>query len=197
MGSRMYLALVPPAEVIEAVDDIIDEFSRRQHPHDPRKMRWARHGGAHITLAFMASVRDPEALLDAVSDELARVPPLTLGLSGAGAFPDPVSGRLLWLGVDDPRSVLPDLARTIRSAARDAGAHPEGGTFSPHVTLARCHRGDLTGEVDALSTFRTDTWLARTVSLIESVADSTGFHAQVVGEAVLNGLDWDQIRSPK
>lgn len=121
MGSRMYLALVPPAEVIEAVDDIIDEFSRRQHPHDPRKTRWARHGGAH----------------------------------------------------------------------------PEGGTFSPHVTLARCHRGDLTGEVDALSTFRTDTWLARTVSLIESVADSTGFHAQVVGEAVLNGLDWDQIRSPK
>lgn len=124
MGSRMYVALVPPAEVLESVDDLVERMRERQRPQDPRRFRWIQPGDAHITLAFMASVADPEGLADSLTADLERVPPVEIGLSGSGAFPDPVSGRMLWLGIADPTGRLPGLARTIRSSAHSAGPSP-------------------------------------------------------------------------
>lgn len=197
MGSRMYVALVPPAEVLESVDDLVERMRERQHPQDPRRFRWIQHGDAHITLAFMASVADPEGLADSLTADLERVPPVEIGLSGSGAFPDPVSGRMLWLGIADPTGRLPGLARTIRSSAHSAGAQPEAGAFSAHLTLARCHRGDLTAEVDSLSGFRRPPWRAREVTLLESHLSRQGARHEVVARIRLNGLDRTQFRSPR
>lgn len=193
----MYLALVPPTEVLEAIDDLVERMRDRAHRQDPRRLRWIRPGDAHITLAFMASVADPEGLADALTADLDTVVPVPIGLSGAGAFPDPVTARVLWLGVSDPADALPTLARRVRSAAHGAGAQPEGGLFSPHLSLARCRRDDVTGEIDALSGFSSPVWRARSAILFESHLSGRGARHRPVAEIVLNGLDRSQFRSPK
>ncbi|MCI1748619.1 MAG: RNA 2',3'-cyclic phosphodiesterase [Acidipropionibacterium sp.] len=202
MGSRMYLALVPPTEVLESIDELVERMRERSQlrdprRQDPRRLRWIQPGDAHITLAFMASVSDPEGLADALTADLDTVVPVSIGLSGAGAFPDPVTAKVLWLGVSDPADALPTLARRVRSAAHGAGAQPEGGPFSPHLSVARCRPGDVTGEIDALSGFSAPAWRARSAILFESHVGSRGARHQPVAEIVLNGLDRSQFRSPK
>lgn len=164
----MYAALVPPAEVLEAVDATLERMAERTSPGDPRRLRWSRPGDAHITLVFMADVDDPDMLIDALAASLADQPPVAVGLAGAGAFPQAGRARILWLGVNDPADTLPALARRARSAARGAGGRPESGRFSPHVTAARAHDADVTGEIEALSSFSTPMWVARSVTVFES-----------------------------
>ncbi len=185
MASCMYVALVPPAEILESIDDLVARMRGRRPPEDPRGLRWIRPGDAHLTLAFMASVEDPDAVAEGLAADLARAAPVAVGLSGAGAFPEPVSARVLWLAVDDPAGALPELARSTRSSVHRAGGRPEGGGFSPHLTLARCRRGDVTSEIDALSGFRTPMWVARSVVLFESHLGDRGARHQAVAEIPL------------
>lgn len=185
----MYAALVPPDEVREQVDGLIERMSENGRPGDPRRLRWARQGDSHITLAFMASVEDPGELADELTDGLAAAPPVAVGLAGAGAFPDALRARVLWVGAADPAGTLPGLARRTRSAVHRAGAQPEAGRFSPHVTVARCRSGaDLSPEVEALSGFSTSLWVARTVTLFESHLGAHGARHEVIAEIPLGGV---------
>lgn len=185
----MYAALVPLDDAREQVDSLIERMSESARPGDPRRLRWSRQGDSHITLAFMASVDDPGELADALADALVAAPPVAVGLAGAGAFPDPLRARVLWLGAADPAGALPGLAKRTRSAAHRAGARPEGGRFSPHVTVARCRSGaDLSPEVEALSGLSTSLWVARTVTLFESHLGPHGARHEVVEEIPLGGV---------
>lgn len=184
----MYAALVPPEEVRGQVDGLIERMSENGRPGDPRRLRWSRQGDSHITLAFMASVEDPGELADTLADGLAAAPPVAVGLSGAGAFPDPLRARTLWLGVDDPAGVLPALARRTRSATHRAGAQSEGGRFRPHVTVARVRGQSVQAEVEALSGFSTPIWVARTVTLFESRPGARGARHEVIEEFPLGGV---------
>lgn len=163
MGQRMFVAVVPPADVVEDLSDFLE----------PREgMPWVDPAQWHLTLAFMASVGEPreDELVERLGVAAARVPPFDLALGGAGCFPDPTRASVLWLGVGETaRSPLTRLATGARAAAAVSGAPADGRAFVPHLTLARLRRPiEATRWLRILETYRSPTWRVAEVELIAS-----------------------------
>ena len=64
-------------------------------------VRWVPPGNIHITLKFFGNVTDAEvpAIIAAAREVAAEQAPLTLKVTGAGAFPHVRSPRVVWLGL--------------------------------------------------------------------------------------------------
>lgn len=163
MGQRMFVAVVPPASVVE---DLAQFLTPREG------MPWVDPAQWHLTLAFLASV--PPAREDELVERLvaaaARVAPFDLELRGAGCFPDPSRASVLWLGVgESARSPLERLATGARAAANISGATPDGKAFVPHLTLARLRRPvEATRWLRILGTYRSPAWRVEEVDLVVS-----------------------------
>ena len=134
MSDRLFVAVVPPVPVVEAVDGFL-EPRRDAEPG----FRWTVPEGWHLTCAFLPDVAPArvDPLQDALEEVAGRTGPFVVRLAGAGAFPDPGHAKALWLGVDDTAGGLARLARRCRNAAAGCGVEVEGGRFRPHLTLAR------------------------------------------------------------
>ena len=165
---RMFVALVPPADVLED----LDAFLAPRTEAEP-DFRWTVADQWHITLAFLAAV--PDRRLDDLESRLkraaARRTPFDLRISGGGSFPNPARAKVLFAGVDagDARQELVRLATGARAAANKAGAAAEGARFHPHVTLARLGRPiEATRWLRVLDGYTGPSWTAREISLIES-----------------------------
>ena len=136
---RMFVAVVPPPEVVERIER---RSSSRADDADPRcagpqPYQW------HLTLAFLPEVgaRSLDDLVERLTRAAARRSPFTVTLAGSGAFPSPERARVLWLGATaDPPDSLSHLATGVRAAANKAGAVVEGGRFRAHLTLARLRK---------------------------------------------------------
>lgn len=162
MGRRMFVAVVPPADVREHLAEFLE----------PREgLRWTPVDRLHLTLSFLPDV--PERILEPLDERLRAalldLPPFDCRLSGAGAFPEPDRPAVLWMGVDRGRAELEHLAQRVRTAASVAGAFPDGQRFVPHLTLARPprHRSAIRW-LRMLDTYASRTWTIDEVSLIES-----------------------------
>jgi RNA 2',3'-cyclic 3'-phosphodiesterase len=165
---RMFVALVPPAEVI----DDLSEFLAPRQEAEPG-FRWTVPEQWHVTLAFMAQVADRhlDDLLARLERAAARRTPFSAALAGGGAFPSPARAKVLFAAVDaaDRAEELRRLATGARAAAGKAGAATDGGRFHPHVTLARIGRPvEATRWLRVLDAYRGPTWRAEELALIES-----------------------------
>lgn len=163
MGQRMFVAVVPPDDVIEQVADFLA----------PREgMPWIDPSQWHLTLAFMASVPDAreDELVERLGQAAARVAPFDVALDGAGCFPDPSRASVLWLGVGEAaREPMARLAKGARAAANVSGAPPDGKAFVPHLSLARLKRPVAADRwLRVLDTFSSTPWRVAHVELIAS-----------------------------
>ena len=162
---RLFVALEPPARVVEHLDDFLDV--RRDAGGG---LRWSPPGQWHVTLAFMGAApeRVVEDLVEGVGAAAARAAPTPLGLAGGGCFPDVTRARVLFSGVSGGAALAP-LAASVRAACSVVGARPEGGAFRPHVTLARFgHPADATRWVRVLDTYAGPPWTATEVTVVAS-----------------------------
>ncbi|WP_235558656.1 RNA 2',3'-cyclic phosphodiesterase [Nocardioides sp. Leaf285] len=165
---RLFVALVPPPEALEHLDAFL-EPRRAAAP-----FRWSAAEQVHLTLAFCPAA--PERVLDDLVEALAlaaaRRTPLRARVAGGGAFPDPLTARVLWAGLDlddDARAELDRLAAGVRGAASHVGAAPEGQRFRPHLTVGRL--GAPAGVLDwvrLLDTYAGPAWTADEVALLSS-----------------------------
>jgi 2'-5' RNA ligase len=134
---RAFVAVVPPAEVVEHLDAFLDV--RRE----AAAFRWSAPEQWHVTLAFAAAVpeRSLDELDDLLADAAARREPFGMQVAGGGAFPHPDAARVLWAGLTpDDDGALDQLAAADRGAMLRAGARVDGRRFHPHLTLARLGR---------------------------------------------------------
>ena len=167
MTQRMFVAAVPPDDVLED----LEEFLSVRRDAD-RSLRWTLPEQWHLTLAFLPAV--PSRSLDDLVDRLARAAgrraPMATSLVGGGAFPNPVRARVLWAGVEvDDRVGLDRLATGCRAAATKAGVEVPGERFKPHVTLARAGRPfEATRWLRVLEAYRGPRFTLDTVSLVAS-----------------------------
>jgi RNA 2',3'-cyclic 3'-phosphodiesterase len=159
---RAFLAAVPPAPVLDAVEGLVAGASRRG-------FRWTRRDQWHITIQYFGKVADADALVGALAGAVARVPAPTVLLRGAGGFPSVKRAAVYWLGVEDPAGLAAVHAAVIDAAgsfvrSRDV-VH-----FTPHLTLARLPSPKkLTEEVDALGPISFGpSWTVDEVVLMES-----------------------------
>lgn len=167
---RCFLAVLPPPEVVEHLDDHLE--ARRLADTD-RDWRWTRTAHLHLTLAFLADLpewreEDLAAALDAWS---ARHRPLTMSFGQAGAFPEPGRAKVLWVGVTEPaaREELSAWAGQLRALATHHGADVDGQRFVPHVTAARSPRARAAGRwVQALDAYRSPSFTVTEVALVRS-----------------------------
>ncbi|GAB3623113.1 RNA 2',3'-cyclic phosphodiesterase [Mariniluteicoccus endophyticus] len=116
----------------------MEEFFAPRRDADVR-LRWVPDHHWHLTTLFCGDVaeHDVEPLIDELAGVAAGVPTFDVRLAGAGAFPDPIAVRLLYLAVTEGGQGLGRLARNSRSAASRVGAEPDGSRFVPHLSLAR------------------------------------------------------------
>src|SRR5262245_11235772 len=165
---RAFVAVVPPAEVVEH----LDAFLEVRRPAAP--FRWAAPEQLHLTLAFLAEV--PDRKLDDLVERLgragARRTSFGAAVAGGGAFPNVARARVLWAGLDVDEGGGVELARLAtgaRAAANRAGIRVDGQRFRPHITLARLgHPEDVTSWVRLLDGYRGPTWTVDRLTLVAS-----------------------------
>jgi 2'-5' RNA ligase len=158
-ATRMFVAIRPPDSVREQLTEFL-------LPRDG--MTWIDPEQWHITLAFLAAVpaHREEDLIDGLRRTALRHNGFQLRLVGAGAFPDPVRARVLYLR---PSVELTPLATGVRHAANSAGATPDGQRFVGHLSVARPRRPiDARRWLQVLDTFRSDPWDVSELELMAS-----------------------------
>lgn len=129
----------------------IGDKSRVQTGNFARKLmepgadiKWEQPHKFHVTLKFLDEIPNEE-----VNDICLRIqravrdfPPFTLGLCGTGAFPSIEKPRTVWVGVNEGREEITELARRVDEAMQAAGFPRELKPFTPHVTLGRLKRAN-------------------------------------------------------
>jgi 2'-5' RNA ligase len=161
--ARLFVALWPPAEVLDAVDAV---------PRLPLAgARWTTRPQWHVTLRFLGSadVRVAAAALDGLVAPpcIAEVGPRPRRL-GRGVLMLPVAG-------------VDDLAAAVVQATAHVGVPPETRAFRGHLTLAESRRGrapTLDAEVHA-------TWPVTEVALVESHLHPAGARYETVHTVAL------------
>ena len=108
---RLFVAVVPPPEVVEHLDDFL---SVRRAAAD---FRWSAPDQWHVTLAFAAAA--PERALDELDDLLVeaagRRPSFGMRVAGGDAFPHADRARVLVAGLEaDDDAGLERLAAACR-----------------------------------------------------------------------------------
>ena len=160
--TRMFVAVVPPEEVVEDLDDFLSV--RRS----AGEFRWTLADQWHVTLAFAAHV--PDRSFDSFCERLSAVAGKQAAydtrIGGGGAFPHPDAARVLFAGVEGS---FDELSRLARNAANTAGVPVDGQRFHPHVTLARLGRpANVTKWVRLLDSYTGPAWSVSELALVES-----------------------------
>jgi 2'-5' RNA ligase len=105
-------------------------------------VRWVREDGLHLTLKFFGEVAPDrlETIAEMLGYAVEGMAPMTLAITGGGAFPHPTKPRVLRLDLTpDPELEL--LQDRIERGGEGLGFPPEGRPFHPHITLGRVREG--------------------------------------------------------
>jgi 2'-5' RNA ligase len=163
---RMFVAVEPPLDVLEDLAEYVEPRQERDSP-----LRWSSQEQWHLTLAFLPAVpeRDLDELIERLAETAGRREKFELRLQGAGSFPNPAQGKVLWTGVSGDTEPLARLSAGCRSAAVRAGVEVNGSKFKPHLTLARANRPvELTRWLRVFDLYSGPSWQVAEIALIES-----------------------------
>jgi 2'-5' RNA ligase len=133
---RAFVAVVPPPEVLDAVERVVAPV----RPVAPPRLNWTHARQWHLTLQFLGAVADADEIVDALRWGLHGRRPLALALGGAGAFPSVSRASVVWIGLDDGEQELAMLADAVQRATEPLGYEPDHRDFTAHVTIARSRR---------------------------------------------------------
>lgn len=164
MGDRFFAAVVPPADVLDELDRMVD-------PRRDDAWGWSDPEHWHVTLAFYESVDGwrYEPLVDALTAAAARTASFPLSFEGVGCFASAARANVLYAAVDDVTASLPPLAARCRTAATTVGIEVARQKFHPHLTLARRRRAaDATKHLKALVGLYSSVWQVSEIALVQS-----------------------------
>lgn len=167
---RMFLAVVPPDEVLDEINDL---------PTRPQRgVSFTRRAQWHITLKFLGQTNPADALtalaaIDATEATVCLGPKVSL-----------LGTRIVML----PASGLDDLAATTASAFQDVGEPQDPREFAAHLTLARLKGAPLKNPdtVSVLGAPFDITFPATALELISTEVTDEGTIHTVVAEKLLN-----------
>jgi 2'-5' RNA ligase len=138
-GMRLFLGIDLPEPVARAAAAIAERLKNEIARAAPRAaLRWVPAENLHITVWFLGEVQEPRA--DALAAALRPgldVPPFSLRIAAAGAFPGAGAPRVLWLGLPEGRAGLLAVHDRLRPRLGSLGFEPEKRPYDPHLTIAR------------------------------------------------------------
>jgi 2'-5' RNA ligase len=181
---RAFVAIVPPPDVLDAVEAALAPIRRVAPPG----LKWSRRAQWHLTLQFLGAA-DADVVIDSLVGNLYGRAPVRLGLGGAGAFPSVARGSVVWLGLDEGHDALASLVGAVERATEPLGFEPDSRAFHPHLTVARSSRARPLGSVVAsLGDGPVGAaWEARAVVLMESDTRPTGAVHREIAHVPLGG----------
>jgi 2'-5' RNA ligase len=131
---RLFVGVTIPRGHLERVDEQIREFRDKAI-----NARWIDLDNQHVTLKFLGST--PEDRLGDIRRTCSMVASsheaVSVTLTRTGAFPSVSRVRVLWVGIDDPDSLMARVAADLDQAFEPLGFAPEGRAYTPHLTLCR------------------------------------------------------------
>lgn len=144
---RLFVAVRPPADVLEAVEEVV--APARRALVGPR---WTTPDQWHLTIQFLGQVPDEQVTdVSRALESVSKIQPFPVRLGGGGAFPRVSRGRVIWLGVTAGAEGVADLARAVNVALAPLGFEPEEHEYHAHLTLARLKvPGDVGPAVETL-----------------------------------------------
>jgi len=135
---RLFTGLALAPAVLQQAERILEEL------RPTAEVRWAPLSNLHITLAFIGSwdeARLPD--LQAALAGVARCEPIAVSITGFGFFPNPHRPHSFFLAVKR-EPALEGLVSNIEAALVRPGCAREDRPYTPHVTLARIARENIT-----------------------------------------------------
>ncbi len=121
--------------------DLRDRIARIQERlrESRADVAWVRPENLHLTLKFLGQVE--EAAFGAVAGAIGLVAaahaPFRLTFSGLGAFPQPRTARVVWVGVGEGAGGLAELHAELEAGLEPLGFQREARPFTSHLTLGR------------------------------------------------------------
>jgi 2'-5' RNA ligase len=132
---RTFVAIELPAEVRKRACQLIDSL-RRSSETD---VRWVTPDQLHWTLKFLGDVdllEIPE-ICRRLTQAVAPLAPFDVRARGAGAFPDALHPRTVWIGMREGLEPMIALHAAVENVLVDLGFRQEQRRFRPHITLGR------------------------------------------------------------
>lgn len=148
---RLFAALVPPPDAVNHLEEFLDGL-RTARPD----LRWVPPARYHLTLQFLGECGPYEVdrQRERWERRARRSAPMTVQLTGAGAFPHSTMARAVWVGL---------------GGAVDAFAALAADDQVPHLTVARTReQQNLAPLVDEIAHYRGPSWTAVELVLFES-----------------------------
>jgi 2'-5' RNA ligase len=187
---RLFVAIVPPASVTEAIVAYQLTLSRAL-PGDP--VKWIPEGNLHLTIQFMGDT--PTQKLTDATEAIRRAVAgvadanLSLRIDGAGAFPRLSRARTLWLGLSGDTEGICDLNMALRHELDQRGVSYDTKPFRPHLTVGYVRKNRSGTDLKAIqhAIEHTQTPSARfgieSIDLVRSDLSPSGAHYTVIGRA--------------
>jgi RNA 2',3'-cyclic 3'-phosphodiesterase len=132
----------------------------------------------HLTLKFLGNVSTTK--LDEIKSALTEVtlPPFSLEIRGAGAFPNLKRMNVIWVGVGEGWSQVELIFEQTEKLLHQLGFSRETRPFSPHITVARVKSGRKRDEIAAFLGHLADesfgTFPVESIRLKQSILSPSG-----------------------
>jgi len=138
---------------LDRLEPLMAELAASRAPLKP-----VRLDQVHLTLKFLGDTEEAlvPRIVEAMRASVTGIPPFSIRLVGAGAFPNLRRMNVLWVGIEGGQPLI-EIARRLEAGVEPLGYPREGRDFSPHATIARVKgRGELDGARGVLQAHATD-----------------------------------------
>ncbi len=103
------------------------------------KITWVKPENMHLTLKFLGETE--ERLIENISEKLEQVvlsfKQSEIQVKGVGAFPNLRRAKVFWVGTEEDKNTLIELASKIDQQMSELGFGREKRRFSAHLTMGR------------------------------------------------------------
>jgi RNA 2',3'-cyclic 3'-phosphodiesterase len=136
---RTFVAIELPPEIRSRAERLIALLRGTS-----TRVRWVGSNELHWTLKFLGEVdlNDIPDVCRKVAQAAAGIEPFDVDAHGAGAFPDPLRPRTIWMGVGEGTNEMISLHDAIEAQLATSGFRKEQRRFRPHITLGRARNSD-------------------------------------------------------
>ena len=149
---RAFLAVELSQELRAELALVQQELKQKIEPELKRDIRisWVQPAKIHLTIKFLGDVDEQiiDPLLGAMEQAIGRQTVVNVPLQRLGAFPRPLSPRVLWVGPPEnwergaEAKRIAEIHGAIEQACEGLSFLRETKPFSPHLTLARIKAGE-------------------------------------------------------
>ena len=102
-----------------------------------KNVKWVEPENIHLTLKFLGETDKVEDIAECCQKVVEGKPSFYISLGGVGGFPNLVIPRVIWVGIDQGKDRVSQIARDLEERLHKIGFPKETRGLKPHLTLAR------------------------------------------------------------